>query len=125
LRLGILVTTSNRHIRVEEQGDASVVTFVDFDLLDHLVINEVRDELVQLVAAKKPRLLVVSFNNVRRCSTAVVSGLLSTKKVVSQHGGEMRLCNMSEAIREAYRLLRLDGTVFPIYNTLSEAMADA
>ncbi len=34
----------------------------------------------------------------------------------------MKLCSMNDMIREAYRMLNLDGTVFMIYDTLDEAL---
>ncbi len=39
------------------------------------------------------------------------------------YGGVVRLCSMHNQVRQAFRVLRLDGTLFEIYESLPEALS--
>jgi anti-anti-sigma regulatory factor len=59
---------------------------------------------------------------VAHCSTSVINGLLRAKKKLLAGGGRIKLCQLHPLIREAYRLLNLDGTVFHIHDSEAEAL---
>jgi anti-anti-sigma regulatory factor len=109
-------------LRFEEHGDVLVLRILGKSLLDPMTVREMSDELMEVVVGRKPRRLLVSFSEVGRCSTDVINALLLAKKRLLSQGGELRLCEMSESIRCAYRILNLDGTVFRIYESLDEGL---
>lgn len=114
-------TSSFEHFTVEYREQVVVVSLTDLDLLDRLITNELQDELVRFVETEKPTCLILDFQRVRRCSTEIINALLRARKRVTQSGGRMKLSNMRPEMREVFRLLNLDGTVFEIYNTISDA----
>lgn len=103
-----------RHFEIQQVGDISVLALRDPKLFDSLIVSELQDELFAFADDTKPSKVVINFANVSNCSTAVINSLLRLKKKLLPAGGKLRLCGMRETIREAYRMLNLDGTVFDI-----------
>lgn len=112
-----------RHFDVRQEDQVLIVHLVDPRLFDSLVVNALEDELLEMIDQEKPKKLLVSFDGVTHCSTTVINGLLRAKKRLLTLGGQVKLSNMQPLIREAYRLLNLDGTVFHIHDTEAEAVA--
>ena len=50
------------------------------------------------------------------------AALIRARKRVVQYGGEFRVCLVRQEMRHVLRVLKLDGTVFEIYDTLNEAL---
>ena len=117
--------TTYRHFDWERIGDVLVVRLVDRRLADTMSVNELQDELLHLIEREPTKKLLVNFNQVTQCSTSVINGLLRAKKrlLAEGAGGHVKLCEMHPLIREAYKLLNLDGTVFHIHDTEAEALA--
>ncbi len=113
-----------KHFNLEHNNEVSVVTLTDTELLDRLLTNELQDELVDFVESEKPTQMIINFQEVRRCSTEIINALLRSRKRLSAHDGRLKLCQMRAEIREVFRLLNLEGTVFKIYKTVSDAVQD-
>ncbi len=111
-----------RHFTVEPRANVIVVQLIDPKLADSLMVTELQDELLNMIEMENPTNVVISFHGVTHCSTAVINGLLRAKKRLMADGGQIKLSGMNQMIREAYRMLNLDGTVFMIYDTLEEAL---
>ncbi|MDA1049972.1 MAG: STAS domain-containing protein [Planctomycetota bacterium] len=99
-----------------------VVELIDPKLFDTATVTQLQDELLLLVDTERPSKMIVDFGRVVHCSTAVINGLLRAKKRILANGGQLKLCGMSSGIRDAYKMLNLDGTVFQIYDTLEAAV---
>jgi anti-anti-sigma factor len=110
------------HFDVHHQKDVLVIQLVDPRLFDAMVVNELQEDLLAVIDKEKPRKVLISFEGVSHCSTAVINGLLRAKKRLMASGGQIKLCQMHPTIREAYKLLNLDGTVFHIHDTEAEAL---
>lgn len=110
-----------RHFSTETLDGFLVLQLINPKLYDTLVISELEDELLELLDREQPDRVIVDFTAVTHCSTAVINGLLRAKKRLLSHGGRLRLCGMRPAIRDAYRILNLDGTVFHIDENLDES----
>lgn len=113
-----------RHFEVEQVGDTAIVRVNEAHLFETLVITEFEDDLLDFLEAEGPRNMVVSFARVANGSTAVINGMLRAKKRVVLEGGGLWLCEMCPIIRDAYRLLNLDGTVFQIVETVTDALQE-
>ena len=84
---------------------------------------ELQGELFAFIELYRPDQLVIDFERIRYCSTALINGVLRARRRLDDIGGTMKLCGMCESVRDAFRGLNLDGTVFQIYDTLDEALA--
>ncbi len=111
-----------KHFEVQDDGPVIVVHLNDPKLADTLLVTELEVELLAYVEQYRPKKMLVNFGVVTHCSTSVINGLIRAKKRVVQGGGELKLCCLSPAIREAYKLLNLDGTVFQIYESTADAL---
>ena len=107
---------------VAQSGDVTILRLKDPRLSELLEITELHDEMLDYIERQSPHNLLIDFATVTQCSTAVINGLLRAKKRMLALGGRFMLCSMHESVREAYRVLSLDGTVFEIHDTLPEAI---
>ena len=112
-----------RHFSVQLMDGVTVVQVLAPRLTDSLTVAEFQDELLEMIESDLPDKVVVSFKGVVHCSTAVINGLLRAKKRLLTINGSLRLCGMMEVIRDAYRILNLDGTVFHIDEALEDSLA--
>ena len=108
---------------VSHQGSVTVLKLISHDLMDHLLSNELQTAVVAFVEQDRPQNLLVDFNDMRRFSSETINALLRARKRLAAYQGEMKLCGMRPEIRDVFRVMRLDGTVFEIYDTVEQALA--
>lgn len=113
---------NRRRFDVAMSGDVTILRLKDPHLSELLEITELHDEMLDYIEQQNPRNLLVDFATVTHCSTAVINALLRAKKRLLGCGGRFMLCSMHEKVRDAYRVLNLDGTVFEIHDSLPEAL---
>ncbi len=111
-----------QHLVIRREDDVLVVELIDPKLFDTTTVTQLQDELLLVMDTERPSKAVVDFGRVVHCSTAVINGLLRAKKRVLANGGQLKLCGMTAGIRDAYKMLNLDGTVFQIHDTLAKAV---
>lgn len=112
-----------KHFDTVESEGVVVLRLKSGDLIDRLITDELQEEMVAFADMHAPEKLVIDFDGIRRCSTATINALLRTQKHVKNNGGAVRLCGMSPSIREAFRVLNLDGGVFDIRENVEQAIA--
>ncbi|MFV1968295.1 MAG: STAS domain-containing protein [Pirellulaceae bacterium] len=113
-----------RRFHLAEDRGVTIVHLVDPRIFDTLVVSDLEDELLDMVELQAPQKLLIDFEDVTQCSTSVINGLLRAKKRLLGRGGQLGLCGMTASIRSAYRMLNLDGTVFKIFDTREQAVAE-
>lgn len=111
-----------KHLSIGREKDVLVIYLLDPKLFDSAIVTDLQDELLELMKSANPKLTVIDFSLVVHASTAVINGLLRAKKQSQANGGRLKLSGMKRSIRDAYRLLNLDGTVFQIHDTLQQAI---
>jgi len=114
----------HKYFDVEQQGPVTVMTLIGEDQADHLLVNEIQRAIVAFVEQERPHRLIVDFVNVRRFSSETINALLRARRRLVEYQGEMRLCGMRPEVREVFRLMRLDGTVFDVFEDRTEATRD-
>ena len=115
------MSSEYKHLVVRLERGVLIIQLIDPKLFDTTIVTELQDELLCVVDAERPSKAIVDFSKVVHCSTAVINGLLRSKRRIQSNGGELVLCGMTVGIRDAYTMLNLDGTVFQICNTLDDA----
>jgi anti-anti-sigma regulatory factor len=111
-----------KHFKTQQLDEVTEIRLVDPKLFETLIVNELQDELLSFIIEHHPRKLLIDFKSVTHCSTAVINGLLRAKKRLAEEGGQLKLCGMAKTVREAYKMLNLDGTVFDIYDDTASAI---
>jgi anti-anti-sigma factor len=99
-----------------------VVHLHDESVLSSEAIANTKRELFELLNATKPERVVVNFASVQHCSSAAVSVLVQLQSKLKSSGTKLYLCGMRESIREVFRVLNLDGSVFEIRDTVTIAL---
>jgi len=107
---------------VEWSGDVTELRLADPSLFDVPRHEELRYKLVSFAEQQRPSKLIVDFSAVGYCSTAVIAAMLTVKKSLEPEGGQIKLCGMSETVRETFQTLKLDGTIFDILATNADAV---
>ena len=115
------MTSQLEHFRIEQQGDVTIVTPTVFDFLDQVTNFEAKRELIRFAQNEKPGKAVVDFHNVQRFSTEFIGTLLSFKRQMGE-GARISLCSMQPVHRDIFRVLNLDGTVFQIFDDVTQAV---
>ena len=110
-----------RHFDVKRSGDVTELRLADPSLFDVRHYEELQDDVVGYVEHQRPGKLIVDFSDVGYCSTAVIAAMLIVKRNMESRGGRIKLCEMSDEVREAFRTLKLDGTIFDILSTKADA----
>lgn len=114
---------SSRFTVEQADGEVTVVTLTDQQLLDITIVSDFQDALLEFVNVRTPKRLVVDFRHVKQCSTAVINGLLRVKKRLLSNDGHLRLCEMDSHIEDAFKMLNLVGGVFQVDATLAASVA--
>lgn len=98
-----------RYLRCTTQQGVLVLTIThpqlrsgDFDLID-----QVRQELLAAVALNGTRRVVIDLTEVEYVGSAGFRPLLSVRKKLQEHGGEMLLCGLCPEVHEVFLTSRL------------------
>ena len=109
---------------VDSIEDVSVLRVKKVELSDLVLQSKFHDELVSFISEQRPPKLLINFQPVRYCATSIINSLVVARKETAGHKGELRLCEMSDPVRDAFRTLNLDGTLFKIFDTESAALEE-
>lgn len=111
-----------KRLEVSEVGDVTVVHFRDQRIIEDLAIQETGQELIELVAEGRTK-LVLNFSAVGFMSSAALGKLITLNKKVQAAGGAVKMCSIRPEIREVFVITRLDR-LFDIKEDESEALAE-
>lgn len=111
------------NLLVEHIGEVIVVTMKPEDFFDQQTISLAKRELLDLATAEQPRKLIISFQNVRRFSSAFVGALVSLREHLRFHHpeAELKLCDLQPEHREVFRLVDPQQSLFKLHETIAEA----
>jgi anti-anti-sigma regulatory factor len=115
-------TMDLNHIETKEVGPVLLIRPIQSEFLDRHEISLSTDELEEYVSMAKPEKIVFSLKHMTKYSSQAIGGLVRVQRVVEKYGGRMKLA-MTESIRELFRVTGLDGSVFEIFETESDAIA--
>ncbi len=115
------MTQENSRLRVRQQGDITIVEFVDRNILDEANIAQIGEEISTIVSAQTVPKLLISFSNVEHLSSAALGALITVNKKVKASDGQLRLANINSQIMEVFEITRLDR-LFQIHPTTQEAI---
>jgi anti-anti-sigma factor len=118
-----------RHITCRQEAGVLVIRFTDQQLQSDLVMEELRQELLTVLAQSDLSKLVLDFQGVKYLSSAAFRPLLSLYRKSQERGGRMVFCNLTSEIQEMFVVTRLISTSrsstapFEMAKDLSEAIA--
>jgi len=106
---------------LENNGDVTIVGFVDRRILDEANIQIIADQLFGLVDDQGRRKLILNFHNVEYLSSAALGKLITLHKKLVTVKGKLVLCNISPQIFEVFAITKLDK-IFAIQKELPDAL---
>ena len=99
-----------------------VVFLTDVKFLDRETIQGAQEELIAYLETAQPTSLIINFQDVAAISSEFISTLLRCREYVKSVGGEFCLSNMNPAVRMAFKVTKLDGTLLHIFDTVALAV---
>ena len=108
-------------LMTHRMGDVQVVEFLETSVLDQLAIERIRRAIADLVDKTGVPKLVISFENVRHISSAMLGVLVSVNKSASAKGGQIRLAGLNDNIAQVFKMTKLDK-VMKIYDSSEKAL---
>ena len=112
----------SKYFRRELVDGVTVVTLDGRQVLDREKLAELREEMTQLVDQERPQKLLVDFDGLQYCTSEFIGVLIRAHRQLSKESGRVDLCNLQSTIREVFKTLNLDGTMFHIHPSRKEAL---
>jgi len=97
-----------RRLEVEDNGDVTIVNFIDKKILDEQNIQKIGEDLFSLVDEMGRRRIVLNFRNVDYLSSAALGKFITLNKKVHGAGGKLVLCNIDPNIYEVFEITKLN-----------------
>lgn len=109
-------------LRIREESDATIVEFVDRNILDEANIKQIGDEIGAVIDGSPAPKIVISFTNVEHLSSAALGTLITVNNRVRGKGGQLRLASIRPEIHEVFEITRLTR-LFEIHDDIEAALA--
>src|SRR4029077_15266463 len=111
-------------IRIERHGDiAVIIPSPEVEKLPENLMEQAAQMVLSPLRANPPAGLIFDLSHVDYVGSVFLSFLLRCHKRVKEHGSEVVVAGASKAARELLHMTALD-TLWPLYPTRAEAMAD-
>ena len=109
-------------IETQQMEDVTVLRISGVEVRGRLISDELPDELDQLSQQQQSEKLVVSLGKLNCVTSDVINALIKLRGRLIAAGGSIGLCAMKTTVRDSFRLMNLDGTLFAIHDTEAEAI---
>jgi anti-sigma B factor antagonist len=97
-----------RRLEVEDNGEISIVNFIDRKILDEQNIQKIGEDLFSLVDELGRIKILLNFSNVEYLSSAALGKFITLNKKVNAANGKLILCNISDDIQEVFEITKLN-----------------
>ncbi len=111
----------HRYFNVDRSDDTIVAQIVDAHLNGAALADFIKQELVEMLE-DQPKTLIIDFQNVKSVSSSTISSFLQIANRMRASNARLVLCSMSESLRSIFKTLKLDGSVFLIFDSVDEAI---
>ena len=111
----------NSAVMIQRRVDVSIVEFLDVNVLNPVTIERIKQELEEhIIRVGQPK-IIVSFENVKHLSSAMIGVITALHKKIAAAKGDLRLAHVSPMIMEVLKLTRLDK-ILKIFETTDRAL---
>ena len=97
-----------RRLEVADNGEVTVVNFLDKKILDEQNIQAIGEQLFGLVDEGQRLKLLLNFSNVEYLSSAALGKLITLNKKLQSAGGKLILCEIDKNIYEVFEITKLN-----------------
>ena len=106
----------------QEIEGTQVLVLGTADFVTRPIIVMAQDEIVNYVQTYQPARLVIDFANVHRISSEFLNAMIQIRDHVLGNGGMLKLSQVKDTVRSAFRITHLEGRVFEIYESTPQAI---
>jgi len=110
------------HLKIEEQGEVTVVYLREPRVTDPVEIEEIGKQLYQVLEFKNCAKVVVDFEDVEFLSSATIGKLISLNRKAKACKATLRFCNLRSELRDIFHLCSLDR-LFEVHDSKAAAIA--
>lgn len=107
-------------ISIEYSSGITIISFTDEKILEDTDIKALQESLMAVIEDRDAKKIVLDFSNVKFLSSAVLGLLIRISKKVYEKDGELVFCNISDNIKEIFKITKLIK-IFDIYPDLESA----
>ena len=98
---------SKQRLRIDEQGEVTLVSFLDKRIRDDRTVEPIAEQLFNLVEGGNRKLLL-DFSGVEYLSSAALGKLINLHKKLSEAQGTLSMCNMVPQVYDVFAIAKLD-----------------
>jgi anti-sigma B factor antagonist len=98
---------SKPRLRVEEQGEVTLISFLDRRIFDDRTVQAIAEQLSNVVEEGNSKLLL-NFSGVEYLSSAALGKLINLHKKLSGAQGTLSMCNMIPQVFDVFAITKLD-----------------
>ena len=92
------------------------------DFVSRPIIVLAQEQITEFVDREQPTRLVINFKNVSHISSEFISAMIHVRDHVKGHGGEMKFSHMNDTVFLPFKITKLAGRLFMIYENSAEAV---
>jgi len=92
------------------------------DFVSRPIIVMAQEQLIEYIDKHQPQRLIINFKNVQHISSEFITSMIRVRDHVKVNEGEMKFSHMNESVYAPFRITKLAGRVFPIYETSAAAV---
>ena len=98
------------------------ITLGSADFVSRPIIVMAQEELDSYVEQNKPTRLVINFRHVGQISSEFITAMIRIQDLVRGNDGQLKMSHMNETVYAPFKLTKLAGRLFMIYDTTPEAI---
>ena len=117
-----VLDASFSRISVESRADGGVISFLNAELKEESILQEVENQIIEFIKQQKPKRVVLDFKAVKFMSSMMIRSLIRIRDWVVGNDGQLKLANVPPHIREIFRITQLEGRLFFLYDSIGEAL---
>lgn len=109
-------------IMTQSNGDVTVVSFTEGQILDELKISQLNQELIKVAEKVAGGKMLLNFGEVHFMSSSVLGKLIALNKKCKADKTDLKMCNIQPSIMEVFKITNLHK-VFEIHEDEVKAIA--
>lgn len=114
--------SQDRIIKIVDEGDVAVVTFLVPSICGTNDVDQTANLLREYLDETKPRAVIVDFAGVKFFSSQVLGLLVDAWKRLSDHGAGLYICGINPQLSRVFKITNLDK-IFNFYEDKAAAIS--
>ncbi len=92
------------------------------DFVSRPIIVLAQDQIIEYVDREQPKRLIINFKNVSHISSEFINAMIDVRDHMKANEGVMKFSHMNDTVQMPFKITKLAGRLFMIYETSAEAV---